>query len=56
MKETEAKQEKVKEKQEKKTEQPASKSNLDLLLDLDDIPPIGPVMTPSLGGFLTPGN
>ncbi|KAH8270961.1 hypothetical protein KR044_005149 [Drosophila immigrans] len=32
-----------------------SKSNLDLLLDLDDIPPIGPVMTPSLGGFLTPG-
>nr|XP_016939314.1 AP-3 complex subunit beta-2 isoform X2 [Drosophila suzukii] len=55
MKETEAKQDKVKEKQEKKTEQPASKSNLDLLLDLDDIPPIGPVMTPSLGGFLTPG-
>ncbi|KAH8323065.1 hypothetical protein KR074_000562 [Drosophila pseudoananassae] len=42
---------KPKEKQEK---QP-SKSNLDLLLDLDDIPPIGPVMTPSLGGFLTPG-
>ncbi|EDW00024.1 AP-3 complex subunit beta-2 [Drosophila grimshawi] len=35
--------------------QPAAKSNLDLLLDLDDIPPIGPVMTPSLGGFLTPG-
>lgn len=33
----------------------AKKSNLDLLLDLDDIPPIGPVMTPSLGGFLTPG-
>ncbi|KAH8235466.1 hypothetical protein KR032_001015 [Drosophila birchii] len=33
----------------------ATKSNLDLLLDLDDIPPIGPVMTPSLGGFLTPG-
>ncbi|KAH8414912.1 hypothetical protein KR215_009909 [Drosophila sulfurigaster] len=32
-----------------------AKSNLDLLLDLDDIPPIGPVMTPSLGGFLTPG-
>ncbi|XP_034649961.1 AP-3 complex subunit beta-2 [Drosophila subobscura] len=32
-----------------------TKSNLDLLLDLDDIPPIGPVMTPSLGGFLTPG-
>ncbi|XP_035780823.1 AP-3 complex subunit beta-2-like [Anopheles albimanus] len=33
---------------------PPAKSNLDLLLDLDDIPPIGPVMTPSLGGFLTP--
>lgn len=32
-----------------------AKSNLDLLLDLDDIPPVGPVMTPSLGGFLTPG-
>ncbi|XP_061391616.1 LOW QUALITY PROTEIN: AP-3 complex subunit beta-2 [Musca vetustissima] len=38
--------------EQKKTE---AKSNLDLLLDLDDIPPIGPVMTPSLGGFLTPG-
>ncbi|XP_016946276.1 AP-3 complex subunit beta-2 [Drosophila biarmipes] len=55
VKEPEAKPEKVKGKQEKKPEQPASKSNLDLLLDLDDIPPIGPVMTPSLGGFLTPG-
>lgn len=33
----------------------SAKTNLDLLLDLDDIPPIGPVMTPSLGGFLTPG-
>ncbi|ALC49274.1 rb [Drosophila busckii] len=32
-----------------------AKSNLDLLLDLDDIPAVGPVMTPSLGGFLTPG-
>lgn len=31
------------------------KSNLDLLLDLDDISPAGPIMTPSLGGFLTPG-
>lgn len=30
------------------------KSNLDLLLDLGDISPAGPVMTPSLGGFLTP--
>lgn len=37
--------------------QPASKSersNLDLLLELDDISPAGPIMTPSLGGFLTP--
>ncbi|XP_016980123.1 AP-3 complex subunit beta-2 [Drosophila rhopaloa] len=54
----EPKLEKMKEKQEKQpeqSEQPPSKSNLDLLLDLDDIPPIGPVMTPSLGGFLTPG-
>lgn len=30
------------------------KSNLDLLLDLGDLSPAGPVMTPSLGGFLTP--
>lgn len=31
------------------------KSNLDLLLDLDDLPAIGQsIMTPSLGGFLTP--
>lgn len=29
-------------------------SNLDLLLDLNDIAP-GPIMTPSLGGFLSPG-
>lgn len=38
-------------------QQPASKSeksNLDLLLDLGDIAPSGPVMTPSMGGFLTP--
>lgn len=33
---------------------PDAKSNLDLLLDLDDISPVGPVMTPSMGGFLTP--
>ncbi|KAK5639081.1 hypothetical protein RI129_011573 [Pyrocoelia pectoralis] len=32
---------------------PKEKSNLDLLLDLGDIP-ITPIMTPSLGGFLTP--
>lgn len=37
-----------------KTSKPSQKSNLDLLLDLDDIPPVGPIMTPSLGGFLTP--
>lgn len=30
------------------------KKNLDLLLDLDDIDTIVPVMTPSMGGFLTP--
>jgi len=32
----------------------SKKSNLDLLLDLGDISPAGPIMTPSLGGFLTP--
>ncbi|XP_018400437.1 PREDICTED: AP-3 complex subunit beta-2 [Cyphomyrmex costatus] len=32
------------------------KSNFDLLLDLDDVIPMTPVMTPSLGGFLTPIN
>lgn len=32
------------------------KSNLDLLLDLDDVVPMTPIMTPSLGGFLTPIN
>ncbi|XP_062559042.1 AP-3 complex subunit beta-2 [Armigeres subalbatus] len=37
-----------------KTAKLSQKSNLDLLLDLDDIPPVGPIMTPSLGGFLTP--
>ncbi|XP_052865441.1 AP-3 complex subunit beta-2 [Anopheles cruzii] len=44
----------TKSKQKSTTTAPPAKSNLDLLLDLDDIPPIGPVMTPSLGGFLTP--
>uniref|UniRef100_A0A146LRT5 AP-3 complex subunit beta n=1 Tax=Lygus hesperus TaxID=30085 RepID=A0A146LRT5_LYGHE len=29
-------------------------SNLDLLLDLDDVVPNLPIMTPSLGGFLSP--
>ncbi|EDV45810.1 AP-3 complex subunit beta-2 [Drosophila erecta] len=53
--ESEMKPEKLKEEQEKQPEQTPAKGNLDLLLDLDDIPPIGPVMTPSLGGFLTPG-
>ncbi|CAO1380370.1 unnamed protein product [Diamesa hyperborea] len=33
---------------------PPVKSNLDLLLDLEDNSPIAPVMTPSMGGFLTP--
>lgn len=32
----------------------AERSNLDLLLDLDDIAPAGPIMTPSFGGFLSP--
>lgn len=32
----------------------ADRGNLDLLLDLDDIVSSGPVMTPSLGGFLSP--
>lgn len=36
-----------------KTKAP-EKSNLDLLLDLDEIAPTINVMTPSLGGFLTP--
>ncbi|PSN52889.1 hypothetical protein C0J52_02994 [Blattella germanica] len=41
----------------KSSETPAAKpkSNLDLLLELDDVPPtMTPVLTPSLGGFLTP--
>ncbi|CAB0043494.1 unnamed protein product [Trichogramma brassicae] len=33
---------------------PQPKSNLDLLLDLDEVVPMTPIMTPSLGGFLTP--
>lgn len=34
---------------------PPAKSNLDLLLDLEDFAPVGaPLMTPSLGGFLSP--
>ncbi|KAK0178208.1 hypothetical protein PV328_002181 [Microctonus aethiopoides] len=32
------------------------KSSLDLLLELDDVIPMTPIMTPSLGGFLTPIN
>ncbi|XP_053679944.1 AP-3 complex subunit beta-2 [Anopheles nili] len=48
------KQVKARDAEKKPTEAVPTKSNLDLLLDLDDIPPIGPVMTPSLGGFLTP--
>ncbi|KAL3289609.1 hypothetical protein HHI36_023021 [Cryptolaemus montrouzieri] len=34
---------------------PNQKSNLDLLLDFDDVVNVAPVLTPSLGGFLTPG-
>ncbi|XP_063229691.1 AP-3 complex subunit beta-2 [Bacillus rossius redtenbacheri] len=38
-----------------KSDTPQGKSNLDLLLELDEVPPtITPVMTPSFGGFLTP--
>uniref|UniRef100_A0A1B6FZ03 AP-3 complex subunit beta n=1 Tax=Cuerna arida TaxID=1464854 RepID=A0A1B6FZ03_9HEMI len=37
------------------TPQATPKSNLDLLLDFsEDAPPMTPLMTPSLGGFLTP--
>ncbi|KAH8338122.1 hypothetical protein KR059_009256 [Drosophila kikkawai] len=53
--EAQTKEQKKKNQENPQKEGSASKSNLDLLLDLDDIPPIGPVMTPSLGGFLTPG-
>lgn len=49
-----AKQEKSTKSVSKTSQPPPPKSNLDLLLDLDDIPPVGPIMTPSLGGFLTP--
>lgn len=38
----------------KETAKKAERSNLDLLLELDDIASSGPIMTPSLGGFLTP--
>lgn len=40
----------------KSEEKEKPKSNLDLLLDLDDVVPMTPIMTPSLGGFLTPIN
>lgn len=40
---------------EKPSDTPKQKSNLDLLLELDEVPPtMTPVLTPSLGGFLTP--
>lgn len=38
----------------KNIEKTPPKSNLDLLLELDDLNMSTPVMTPSLGGFLTP--
>ncbi|KAL0271642.1 UNVERIFIED_CONTAM: hypothetical protein PYX00_008670 [Menopon gallinae] len=47
---------KAKEK-EKPEAKPPGKSNLDLLLELDDVvSSVTPVLTPSLGGFLTPVN
>lgn len=42
------------EEKQSKPETPKVKSNLDLLLDLGDVDSCVPVMTPSLGGFLTP--
>lgn len=59
--ETESSSEEASSEEDKKTEKvdtkdkPPRKTNLDLLLDLDEIP-VMPVMTPSLGGFLTPLN
>ncbi|CAD6234241.1 GSCOCG00007677001-RA-CDS [Cotesia congregata] len=47
---------KITENKKEKIVEPKPKSNLDLLLDLDDVIPMTPVMTPSLGGFLTPIN
>ncbi|XP_042861804.1 AP-3 complex subunit beta-1-like isoform X2 [Penaeus japonicus] len=54
-----AKKKKPKEKQSSKSKAPqrgGNRTNLDLLLDLDDIPPAmdTPLLTPSLGGLLTP--
>ncbi|XP_012259104.2 AP-3 complex subunit beta-1 [Athalia rosae] len=40
----------------KEPSQEKPKSNLDLLLDLDDMAPMTSIMTPTLGGFLTPMN
>ncbi|XP_044727843.1 AP-3 complex subunit beta-2 [Chrysoperla carnea] len=38
----------------KKSKSPEPKNNLDLLLDLDFNSEVAPVMTPSIGGFLSP--
>ena len=55
---TSSSEEEVKKKPKKKPQKAAAapKSNLDLLLDLEDVPPSmpTPTLTPSLGGFLTP--
>lgn len=46
---------KVNHKAEETSKPSAAKTNLDLLLDLDDVAPVaGQLMTPSLGGLLTP--
>lgn len=54
--EVEEKKEELVENHVKAVEVKESKSNLDLLLDLDISDAVAPVMTPSLGGFLTPIN
>lgn len=47
--------EEKKKKEKVEESKPLSKTNLDLLLELDDVvPATTPVLTPSLGGFLTP--
>jgi len=55
---TSSSEEEVKKKPKKKPQKAAAapRSNLDLLLDLEDVPPSmpTPTLTPSLGGFLTP--
>ncbi|CAH1404204.1 unnamed protein product [Nezara viridula] len=53
--ESESSDEKIKApKSQSRQKQSKPQSNLDLLLDLDDVVPNLPVLTPSYGGFLTP--